>query len=408
MLPKLDSYAALAVAVGVNLQPGQPLVISCPVDCADFARLIAEKAYDAGASEVVVRWSDDNITRQKYLRADDAVFDTLPQWLEKFFYEHADRGAAIISVFAEDPETLLGVDPNRIARWQKASHAKLKDYYERQMRNDFRWCVVSAPVDAWAEKVFPGREDKNAALWDAICRAADLRGTPEETVAVWQDKVKRLGGFAEKLTAYNFTKLHYKNSLGTDFTVGLPKNHMWSAAGELAADGVRFVANIPTEEVFTLPDRSTADGVVYAALPLVLSGNIIRDIRLTFRNGKIVESYASEGQEFLDAELDLDEGARYLGEVALVPYHSPISALGVLFYNTLFDENAACHLAFGEAYPLFTDVTELSKDEIAARGANSSMTHIDFMIGTPDLSITGITADGREVPVFADGDFAEL
>ncbi|MCL2343227.1 MAG: aminopeptidase [Firmicutes bacterium] len=401
---RFTEYADLIIRVGVNLRPGQTLVLSCPVECADIAHVLTEKAYDAGAREVVLRWNDEVITRMKYLRAEDSVFDEFPKWLETLFYEYADRGAALLTIYAEDPELLRGVDPGRIQRWGRASGQKLKAYQERQMANEFQWNVVSVPTKKWARSVFPSVSEAEAVekLWDAIYHALDLRESG--TVDAWREKIKLLGSRAQKLTDYNFQKLIYQNSLGTELTIELPENHKWVGVGEQAKNGAVFAANLPSEEVFTVPKRIGVNGAAVSSKPLALNGTLVRDIRMRFEGGKIVDAFASEGLETLLKSLDLDEGSRYLGEVALVPYHSPISLMNLVFNNTLFDENASCHLAYGSAYPCFKD--EPSREEMLARGMNDSMNHIDFMVGTEDLSITGVTQDGRTVPVFANGDFA--
>lgn len=407
MHEKLTEYARLAVRVGVNIQKGQTLVLNCPVDCAYFARLIADEAYNAGAREVVTRWSDDTLTRMKYLKGDDAIFDEVPEWLIKFYEEYSEEKAALLHVDASDPENLKGVPPDRIQRSGIASGNALKFFYNQQMRNDFQWCIVSIPAPSWAVKVFPGVSQDEAMdkLWDAIFSAVRIGGEVS-AVDAWQAHVERMDARAKRMNEYRFDRLIYKNSLGTDLTVELPECHQWVSVGETAKTGALFVANMPSEEVFTVPKRDGVNGVVCSSLPLSLHGNLVKDIKLTLKDGKIVDAQASEGLEHLQKDLDLDEGARYLGEAALVPYRSPISDMGILFYNTLFDENASCHFAYGKAYPAFTDVDERTEEELKARGANDSITHIDFMVGTPDLSITGVTADGTQVPVFINGNFA--
>ena len=405
MQDRIKEYAALIVRVGANVQKGQTVVVSGSVDNAGFVRILAEECYDAGAREVVVRWKDDALGRMKYLRADGAVFDTLPKWLVEFMNGYAKEQAALIGIMDDDPELLQGVDPDRLQRWGRASGEALKEYIDAQMRNKFAWCGVSIPSPAWAKKVFPGVGEREAVerLWDAIFKSVHVGGG--DAVEIWRKKVETMAQRAETLTKFNFDKLIYKNALGTDLTVGLPEGHKWVACGDKARTGFHFVANMPTEEIFTLPDRNRADGVLYASKPLSLKGNMINDIVFTFKAGRIVGAKASSGLDVLEKELDLDEGARYLGEVALVPYDSPINQMDILFYNTLFDENASCHFAFGKAYPAFLDGA-LPEDEQKKRGANDSFTHVDFMAGTEDLTITGVTKDGKEIPVFTGGNFA--
>ena len=405
---KLQEYAKLLIEVGLNVQKGQTLIISSPVECASFARLCADAAYDAGCREVIMNWSDDYLSRQKFLRADASVFDDTPEWREKFFTSYAEMGAAYLAIAASDPETLKGVDPDRLVRSQKSGSVLRKTFDRLQMANGFPWCVAGAPIAAWARKVFPDRSegDAVAALWDAILKTVRVTGDGNAE-ARWREHIALLTARKEKLNALRFKSLHYTNSLGTDLTIELPDDHLWAAGNSETPAGVGFVANLPTEEIFTAPLKMGANGTVCAALPLVNNGSIIEDIRFTVREGRIVEAKASRGEDVLNAAIAVDDGARYFGEVALVPYDSPIRSSGLLFYNTLYDENASCHLAFGEAYPeCIAGGERMTREELDAHGLNHSLTHVDFMVGTADLSITGTTHDGRELPVFRSGNFA--
>lgn len=407
MEAKLSEYAKLLIEVGLNVQKGQTLVISCPVDCAYFARLCANAAYDVGCREVVMRWRDDELNRARYLRAADEVFDEFPAWMADMMNGYAAGGAAFLSIAASDPEALRGVDPNRLMRASRAENA-IRPYVDAMMANVCPWCVASIPIPSWAKKVFPNdtQEEAMAKLWDAILLSVRVSGAGD-AVERWREHVALLRSRIKTLNDYHFASLHYKNSLGTDLTIRLPKTHVWSGGSNNCRAGYPFVANMPTEEVFTAPQRDGIDGVVYAAMPLVHNGNIISDFHFVIKSGKIVEAHAAAGEDILNAAISEDEGASYFGEVALVPYDSPISNQNLLFYNTLFDENAACHLAFGEAYPECVEGgEEMTKEELRAAGLNDSQTHVDFMIGTSDLSITGLTADGREIPVFENGNFA--
>ena len=405
---KLQEYAKLLIEVGLNVQKGQTLIISSPVECASFARLCADAAYDAGCREVIMNWSDDYLSRQKFLRADASVFDDTPEWREKFFTSYAEMGAAYLAIAASDPETLKGVDPDRLVRSQKSGSVLRKTFDRLQMANGFPWCVAGAPIAAWARKVFPDRSegDAVAALWDAILKTVRVTGDGNAE-ARWREHIALLTARKEKLNALRFKSLHYTNSLGTDLTIALPDDHLWAAGNSETPAGVGFVANLPTEEIFTAPLKTGVNGTVCAALPLVNNGSIIEDIRFTVREGRIVEAKASRGEDVLNAAIAVDDGARYFGEVALVPYDSPIRSSGLLFYNTLYDENASCHLAFGEAYPeCIAGGERMTREELNAHGLNHSLTHVDFMVGTADLSITGTTHDGRELPVFRSGNFA--
>lgn len=408
MQEKFQEYAKLLVEIGVNIQKGQNLVIHCPVDCAWFARMCAKAAYDAGCREVIMAWGDDTLTREKYFRAADDVFDSVPEWRVRFATDYAKEGAATLHISGTDPEILKGVDQGRMVRSQRASGAAMKEYYQLQMSNAFPWCIGAIPVPSWAKKVFPGLPEEEAMekLWNAILTAVRVEGKGN-AVEQWKKHLDTLQIRIDKLNALHLDSLHYTNSLGTDLTIRLPEDHIWGGGDGTSKAGIHFIANMPTEEIFTAPLRDGVDGVVYASLPLVHDGNIIDKFRFVVKEGKIVEANAQEGEETLRAAISLDEGAARFGEVALVPYDSPISRQKLLYYNTLFDENASCHLAFGEAYPECVKGGEhMSKEELARRGLNDSITHVDFMVGTADLRITGRTRDDREADIFIDGNFA--
>lgn len=405
----LEQYARLVARVGINVQKGQTIVLNCPVDCAPFGRRVVEAAYDAGAKDVIVHWKDDFCSRQHWLRGDESLFDALYPWEASELTELAKGGAGFISVSASDPENLKGVDPERLRRQEIAVGRDLKTYYKMMMSNAIPWCVVSVPMASWAGRLFPGvREDEAMdKLWAAILAAVRVT-EGGDAVKAWQEHCERLGRIARQMTELRLTRLHYRNALGTDLTVGMPEGHCWLAGADTTAGGVRFVANMPTEEVFSAPRRDAVNGVIVASKPLVLSGNIVEGIRLTLRDGRIVEAHADKGEDVLRKAIETDEGSHYLGEIALVPADSPIARSGLLFYNTLFDENAACHFAFGEAYPGCIEGGDgMQTQELLARGINAeSNMHVDFMVGTEDLTITGTAADGREVCVFRDGRFA--
>ena len=407
MNEKLREYARLLVRVGLNIQPGQRMIISSPVECAAFARLCAAEAYEAQCKEVVMNWTDDAMTRMKYQNAAEEIFDEVPLWRRHFFNDHALEGAAYLAISATDPENLKGVDSQRMIRAQRASGKALKDFDRLQMCGGFPWCIASIPIPSWAARVFPNMDEAEAvsALWDAIFQAVRITGDGK-AVERWHQHLDTLQKRLETLNALKLQSLHYTNALGTDLTVELPEGHIWESGGDVTLNGQTYIANIPTEEIFTAPLKTGANGVIMGSMPLVHDGNTIENFRFVVENGKIVEATARLGEQVLQAAISVDEGAAYFGEVALVPYDSPISNQGLLFYNTLFDENAACHIAFGEAYPCLEGGQKMSKDELKARGLNDSITHVDFMIGTPDLSITGKTRDGREVPIFINGNFA--
>lgn len=405
---KMKEYARLLVEVGLSVQKGQTLVIDSAVENAWFARLCADAAYDLGCREVVVDWHDMAITREKFLRAADEVFDEFPAWYGQFLTGYAEAGAASLRIGGSDPEALRGVAPDRMARFRRAAEQPLEGYRKLHMANVQPWCIASIPVPAWAKKVFPDFPEDEAMekLWDAILTSVRVTGDGK-AVDRWRAHLDLLETRKNKLNALRFKRLHYTNALGTDLTVELPEDHLWVAGCSQTPKGQVFAPNIPTEEIFAAPLRTGVNGVVYAALPKVESGNIIEGFHFVVKDGKIVECHAEKGEEYLRAAISLDEGASYFGEVALVPYDSTISNMDILFYDTLFDENARCHLAFGAAYPEnIQGGADMTREEQQAHGLNDSIQHSDFMIGTPDLSIVGTTHEGEEIPVFVDGNFA--
>ena len=405
----LMQYARLVAGVGINVQKGQTVVVRCPVDCAAFGRMLNQACFELGARDVVMEWRDDFCSRERYLHADDSVFDSNYPWDVQKNAELGKAGAGYITIAASDPENLRGVDPDRLSRKRDADGRDQKEFYRMMMSNGFPWCVVSVPVASWAKKVFPDDTDDAAMekLWDAIFATVRVK-EGGDAVQAWRSHCAHLDEYAAKLNALKLTKVRYKNALGTDVTVGMPKEHVWLAGADTAKSGVRFVANMPTEEVFSAPQRDAVDGVLCASKPLALDGNLVEGIRLTLEHGRIVGIHADKGEDVLRQAIETDEGSHYLGEIALVPVDSPIAQSGLLYYNTLFDENAACHFAFGQAYPACVPGgDDLSDEELLVRGINAvSSEHVDFMVGTDDLSIIGTTSDGREVVIFKDGRFA--
>ncbi len=405
---KLNEYARLLVEVGMNVQAGQTARICAPVECAPLARLCAAACYDCGARDVVMEWKDDFITRQRYMKADGAVFSEFPAFMREKFGWYLDQDFCTLSIVGEDPEMLKGVDPARIQTWQRTSGQNTRTFFDALTAGRFQWSVAAHPTAAWAAKVFPDLRGQDAmdALWDAIFAVCRITGDGM-AVARWREHVETTARRCEKLNAYNFKSLRYTNALGTDLTVELPEGHIWEGGSERTPKGVEFVANIPTEEIFTAPKWDGVNGRVYAALPLALDGNLVKGFYLDLKGGRIVNVHADEGEEYLRRSIEVDEGSSYLGEAALVPYDSPIRQKGVLFYETLFDENASCHFAFGSAYPTCVKGgADMDEAQQKAAGLNQSVNHVDFMVGTADLSIVGTTHDGREVPVFVNGNFA--
>ena len=403
----MDKYANLIAKVGINVQKGQPLVINAPVEGAEFVRLLAKHAYRLGATEVHVNWNDGELTRMKYENAPMEVFENFPKWYADGLEDYAEKGAGFISISAQDPYLLKGIDPKKIAANNKSSSMALKNYYKYTMNDLNAWCVMSIPTKAWAKRVFPDVSDDETVekLWDAIFKAT--RMYEDDPVAAWEEHLRNIEKRVNFLNEKSFKKLYYKSSNGTDLTVELPEGHIWAGGGGKNAKDVFFVANMPTEEVFTMPHKYGVNGVVHSTKPLNYGGNLINNFNLTFKDGKVVDFKAEEGYDVLKDLLDLDEGAKRLGEVALVPYDSPISQANIIFYNTLFDENASCHFALGKAYPTnLKGGPEMNEEELDKAGVNDSLTHVDFMVGEKDLSIVGETKDGERVQIFENGNWA--
>ncbi|MCL2499536.1 MAG: aminopeptidase [Defluviitaleaceae bacterium] len=400
----LKKYAELLVRSGGNVQSGQLVVIGCGVEDAYFARLVQECAYDAGAKDVVMNWFDDVSVRNRYLRANSSVFDEFPQWRVDWYKHHDDRGAVYLHIDSSDPDYLSGVDPDRLRRFSKVSSMATKAHSALTMSNALRWSVCAVPSPAWAKKVFPGVPDAVDKLWAAILKGARADGS--DPIADWKTHSENFTNRVEYLNRMRFDALRITTGLGTDLTIGLAKNHIWAGGGDIGKDGVPFFPNLPTEEIFTMPDRMRADGRVVASMPLSRQGNLIEGFEMTFKDGLVVSYKAEKNEQTLADIFTMDEGAKRLGEVALVADSSPISRMGTLFYNTLFDENASSHLALGKAYPNNMEGSaEMAEEERVAAGCNDSLVHVDFMFGTPDMKVVGISADGHETVFFENGEF---
>ncbi|TCT26310.1 aminopeptidase II [Melghiribacillus thermohalophilus] len=402
----LKKYARLAIHTGVNIQKGQPLIINCPIEGAEFAHLLVEEAYDAGAEDVRVEWNDEVLTRMKFEREPMHVLENYPEWKVKMLTDHVKKGGAVLSVYAPNPDLLKGVDPKRMATANKAAGEALKDYRAYMMNDRVQWSLVSIPTEKWAKKVFPDLSEKEAVekLWEQIFRIT--RVDQEDPIVAWKKHNERLRKAREILNEKQYKKLIYK-APGTDLEIELPENHIWSGGSAVAETGAEFNPNMPTEEVFTAPHKDGVNGTVVNTKPLNYNGNLIDQFSLTFKDGKVVDFSAEVGYETLKHLLDTDEGSRRLGEVALVPHNSPISQSGLIFYNTLYDENASCHLALGEAYPTtIVGGSKLSEEELKERGMNVSINHEDFMMGSADLDIDGVTKDGKTEPIMRNGNWA--
>jgi aminopeptidase len=401
----LTKYADVTVRIGLNLRKGQCLSVRGILEDAPFIRKVVESAYQAGAKYVDVLWTDEKVTRLFFEYANAENIELIPDWLLPRFEEYDQRGDATLAVYSTDPNLLDGIDPDLIAKNRKARAQKLGEPL-RKYENLANWCVVATATPSWAKQVFPGLPvaEAQAKLWDAIFSACRIN--VPDPVAAWEEHINRLIKYKDYLNAKSYASLHYKGP-GTDLTVGLPKNQVWSGAQESFKNGITCTPNIPTEEVFTAPHKDKTEGVVSASLPLNLTGIMIEDFSITFENGHAVKVTAKKGEADLRKLIETDENAGRLGEAALVPHTSPISQRGHLFYNSLFDENAASHLALGNAYrSSIRGGEDMTEEEFAANGGNKSLIHTDFMIGSAQLDIDGITEDGRHEPVMRQGEWA--
>lgn len=402
----LEKYASLAVQIGINIQKNQKLLIRSSISSAPFARLIVKKAYEAGAKDVFVHWSDDEITRLRYDLAPDDAFKEFPEYLVKLHDDAVEENFAILSIVSVDPDLLNGVPAQRIADSTKAAGIATENFRRALQADKISWSIVAVPSDAWAAKVFPDLPTSEAqveALWQAIFSAT--RADLDDPVVAWKAHIANLVQKSDFLNDHKFHALHLQ-APGTDLTIELPKKHIWCAAESVNATGTTFTANIPTEEVFTMPKKTGVNGVVTSKKPLSYSGNLIEDFTLTFKDGAITDFTAKKGYETLKTIIDTDEGSKYLGELALVPHSSPISTSNLTFYNTLFDENASVHLAIGSAYAFNLEGgKEMSPEELEAEGANNSITHVDFMVGCSEMNIDAIATDGSKTPIFRNGEW---
>ncbi|MCM1289491.1 MAG: aminopeptidase [Corallococcus sp.] len=403
---QMENFAELAVKVGVNMQRNQEVVIRCDVKCAHFAHLIAQKAYDFGAKHVIMEWGDEELSRINMLNASQDALCDIPRYQIAQWDHYIENKCCLISISAGNPNVYTGCDAEKLAAYQVAFSKARNKFRNATMSNFLRWTIVSVPTPEWASKVFPNDPVEVAVdkMWNAIGHIMRL-DTPDPTAA-WKKHIETLHRRANFLNEHNFEYIRLRNGRGTDLTVGLAKDHLWLAAEEEGQDGIPFTANMPTEEIFTAPHNKKIDGKVVNALPLVFNGSVIDDFEITFEKGKVVNYKADMGFDVLKGLLESDEGVLSLGEIALIGKNSPIAESGILFFNTLFDENASCHLAFGASYPTTVkggnDLTDAQKAE---HGMNQSLQHVDFMIGTKDLDVDGIAFDGKTTPLFRNGEW---
>ena len=400
----LKNFCLLTLKVGVNLQKGQGLEIYCPVEKREIAKELALCAYSLGAKKVNVRWEDEDIDRITYTYADTKTLTDIPKWYVDSKNYLVKENYCYVAISAEDPEAFKLISPEKLATVAKAKSKRLKRYSDAVMSNAIRWCVISVPTKCWAKKVFKGDKNAQSKLSTAIEKS--MRLDKEDPVKEWQKHVELLEKRAKFLNDNCFASLLFTASNGTNLTVGLAQNHVWLSAKERAKDGLEFIANMPTEEIFTAPHKDRVDGIVYSAMPLCFNGNIIDNFYLEFKNGKVISFDAEKGYDTLKGIIETDGGTRRIGEVALIDKNSPIASMNTLFFNTLFDENASCHLALGKAYPTtLLDGDKLTKKQLSQLGANDSSEHVDFMIGTPDVNVYGITKDNDKTPIIVNGEF---
>lgn len=403
---KLRKYAQLIVKCGVNVQKGQEVLITAELDQPEFVKLVVEECYKAGAKKVSVDWNYQPLTKLNVKYCSENVLSTMEKWQIEKWEHQADTLPCKIYLISEDPDGLAGINQKKYAK-ASAARAKTIKPIRTKMENRYQWCIAAVPGEKWAKKVFPELRTSTAVekLWEVILSTSRVYDDP---ILEWKRHNEDLAKRCEFLNNLKIKELRYKSDNGTDFRVGLLPDALFCAGGEeTLGSNIYFNPNIPSEETFTSPRRGDADGIVYSSLPLSYAGQLINNFWMKFVNGKAVDVGADENADLLREMISMDEGASYLGEVALVPYSSPIRESGILFYNTLFDENAACHLAIGRGFTnVLRDYDKMTEEEAHAKGINDSVTHVDFMIGTRDLNITATTESGDTVEIFKDGDWA--
>lgn len=405
----LQSYARFAVQVGVGILPGQTLIIQAPVEAASFARRCGEEAFLAGAGDVVIRYSDEQFARVRYQHASlETLCDVKPHLLRSYLdYAESKEGCSLLNILAEDPEIFCGLDASKIDKANATRRAALLPWRQYTMNDRVAWCIVAVPSDAWAHKVFPTSTNPVSALWKAIFDVCRVTGG--DPVGEWEKHVEKMVACRDKLNRLELESIRLCSKNGTDLTIGLADGAMWEGAQSETPTGQTFIANLPTEEVFTAPHKDKVEGIVYATKPYVYHGDLIEGLWVRFEKGKVVEHGAARNAHLLDMLLSTDEGSRSIGEIALVPKTSPINQSGILFYNTLFDENAACHIAFGDGYPgTIKGGTAMNGEQLLEHGVNHSLIHEDVMVGAEDMDITGICKNGETVDIFKDGSWCLL
>ncbi len=399
-----EKYAKVLLEKGVNLQKNQPLLISAPIEAIDFVRVLTKIASEMGTKDIRFDWYDAYIQHSLLKNWEIENLNNTTFYNKKFFDEYAKKDAAFLMLYADDSDLMVDIDKDKLSSTAKISRSSRPFYKKRQLNSEIGWCIASVATKLWANKIFPNDVNSTEKLWNVIFKCCLV-----DTVAPidsWNQKLERLEERCSILNSLKLESLHYQNNLGTDLNIKLLKNHIWTSGFEKLQDGRDYVANIPTEEIFTSPNKFGTNGVVYSSKPLVYNGGVIDDLKLVFKDGKVIEAVSKSNQNLLNSVINSFENMDYLGEVALVDYDSPISNSGLIFYETLYDENAACHLALGKGFPTCllngTILSDLEKEKL---GLNDSQGHVDFMIGTSDLKITGITVNDEEITIFENGNF---
>ena len=404
MKENLRKYAQLLLKRCLCLNYKRPLLVTAPIKAIDFIEVLTHEAYQLGINDIYFDWYDDDLKHEQLLHLSDEELVKSPFWNKVIYDEYAKKNAAFLMLCSDDIDLMNDIPEEKITLTSRHNRASRPLFREMQRVDEVPWCIALVPTLGYAKKVFPDSLDPVFDMWDAIFKCCLVY--EENPIEAWDMKVKRNQSRCDLLNNYQFQFLHYTNSLGTDLIIELPKNHIWSGAGKENKDGIPLIVNMPSEEVFTSPKYDGVNGIVYSARPLVYSGALIDNFSFRFENGKVIEVKAEKGQEILENMIKTDEGASYLGEVALVDYDSPISNTNIIFYETLYDENASCHLALGDSFPsCLLDGENMSKGELRECGLNQSNVHTDFMVGTSDLKIIGITFDGEEKNIFENGNF---
>ena len=402
----MQKYARLIARKGINVKKGQEVIVSASLDQPEFVKMVVEECYRAGASKVTVEWSYQPITKLHYRYRSLKTLSTFEKWEIEKLEHKCETLPATIYIESDDPDGLKGIDQTKVSKASQAKYPIIKPYHDK-MDNKYQWCIAAVPGEAWAKKVFPGERTSKAVekLWNAILYTSRADG--DDPVKAWEEHNADLKTRFEYLNSLGIESLHYTASNGTDFTVGLIPDALFMGGSEFTLGGTEFNPNIPSEEVFTSPMKGKAEGVVHATRPLSYRGELIENFSVRFENGKAVEVHAEKGEELLKQMISMDENAAYLGECALVPFDSPIRNSEITFFNTLFDENACCHLAFGRGFEnCIKDFDKYTLEECREKGINDSLIHVDFMIGSEDLNITAHTRGDKDVAIFKDGNWA--